>query len=71
MGRTTADEVLRRRFRDEYKRGDRVAIIRHRHGWEDGRVVGTVVSLEPATVRSDDGVEYGIAHPRDVRPTDG
>jgi len=57
-----------RLFTDEYKIGDRVAIIREKHGWHDGGVIGNIVDMTPnqAKVRDDDGITYIIIHPRDI-----
>lgn len=56
-------------FTEEFKIGESVAIIRHDHGWEDGRVVGKITSLSPssATVESEDGGKYFISHCRNIR----
>lgn len=57
-----------RLFTKEYKVGESVSITRERHGWHDGRASGKIISLSDfsCTVRSDDGCEYLIEHPRDI-----
>lgn len=63
-----------RRFSDEFKVGDQVRIIRHRHGWEDGRIAGVVkwIGAHECHVGElcDHGVVsdgcYEIEHPRDI-----
>lgn len=51
-----------------FKDNERVSVIRHEHGWVDGRVSGTV---KPGSggyvVEGDDGMEYDIKHLRDIR----
>lgn len=56
-------------FSNEFSVGDTVAIIRHRHGWEDGKVCGEVVKLTDFSmkVKSVNGSVYEIEHPRDAR----
>lgn len=57
-----------RLFTNEFKVGDRVYIIREKHGWHDGGVEGVIADMTPhsAIVRSDDGIDYTIEHPRDI-----
>ena len=57
-----------RLFTKEYKVGDYVSVTRERHGWHDGALSGKIISLSAfsCTVRSDDGSEYLIEHPRDI-----
>jgi len=62
----------KRLFTDEFRVGDKVAIIRHKHGWFDGRVVGVLKVVRPdsALVLSDDeeyAGGYEIKHPRDIK----
>jgi hypothetical protein len=59
----------RRIFTNEFKLGDEVSIIRHRHGWEDGGVVGVIVELSEfsCVVQDDAGWRYEISHCRDIR----
>lgn len=59
----------RRQFPDEFKIRDEVSITRHEHGWCDGGVTGRIksMSLHGAIVIGDDGMEYEINHPRDIR----
>lgn len=59
--------------RTPFKTGDRVAIIRSRHGWFDGQIQGIVVKREQHphgtwsyVVRDDDGYEHDILHTRDL-----
>lgn len=54
--------------------GARVSIIRHRHGWEDGRLAGTVSSRHSReggafgyVVTTDDGGEYECRKTGDMR----
>jgi hypothetical protein len=54
-----------RSFSDTFKVGDRVRIIRHDHGWCDGDIVGTLISLG-GLVEDGDGYTYEINHPRDI-----
>ena len=54
-----------RLFKDEFRRGDRVSVIRTAHGWFDGCLEATYIS--PGLVRDDDGIEHEIDHPRDIR----
>lgn len=62
----------RRLFTDEFKMGEEVCIIRHRHGWEDGRVSGIITKLEPTYAEVTDLSDkknpavYEIGHPRDI-----
>lgn len=58
----------KRLFTDEYKIGDRVAIIREKHGWHDGGVIGNIVDMtdNSACVRDENGIDYEIIHPRDI-----
>lgn len=57
----------------EFKLLDKVAVIRTRHGWFDGRLTGVVVKLMHGvmTVRADDNSAYPGEHEvekcRDVR----
>jgi hypothetical protein len=53
----------------EFKLGDEVAVIRHRHGWEDGGVVGVIVELSEfsCVVQDDEGEQYEIRKCRDIR----
>lgn len=53
-----------------YRVGQRVSIVRHEHGWVDGVVGGVIRSLSEAwcVVAGDDGCDYEIRHPRDIRP---
>ncbi len=59
----------RRIFTNEFNLGDEVSVIRHRHGWEDGAVVGVIVELSEfsCVVQDDEGKQYEIRHPRDIR----
>lgn len=59
-----------RLFTDEFKLRQRVAVIRHEHGWEDGRVAGVIVGLTPEAARilGDDGAHYNVYHCRDISP---
>jgi hypothetical protein len=59
----------RRIFTNEFKLGDEVSVIRHRHGWEDGGVVGVIVELSEfsCVVQDDEGEQYEIRHCRDIR----
>lgn len=57
-----------------HKLGDRVRIIRHEHGWVDGREEGTVVEVLPTetgrvgyTVQTDNGGFYSCRNTRDLR----
>lgn len=56
--------------RQNHKVGTRGYIIRHRHGWENGNVEGVVIAVHGRThiVRSDEGIEYELANPRDFSP---
>lgn len=62
-------------LRKEFKKGDSVAIIRHRHGWEDGAIKGTVSSVRHRrggaafyTVVDADGQEYDVRSTKDLKP---
>ncbi len=59
----------RRLFTTDFALGDEVSVIRHAHGWEDGRVVGVIVEIADYSclVRDEDGCEYEIEKPRDIR----
>lgn len=59
--------------RDEFIVGDRVGIIRARHGWYDGRVHGEVTSVSHRSggaayyqVIGDDGHEYEVDATKDL-----
>lgn len=58
-----------RLFTNEFVIGDAVGIVRHRHGWHDGELHGKITSMNSheATVKSEDGCQYEIEHPRDIR----
>lgn len=64
----TSKTPRQRLFTKEFKKGDLVSITREHHGWHDGRTSGRIISLSAnsCTVRSDDGCEYQIDHPRDI-----
>lgn len=64
----TGKTPRQRLFTNEFKKGDLVSIIREHHGWHDGRTTGRITELSPGscTVRSEDGAEYQIDHPRDI-----
>ena len=58
----------------EFKKGQRVAIIRHSHGWEDGRIEGKVINIGHRSggaayyfVKDDNGYEYDVRATRDLR----
>ena len=58
-----------------FRRGDRVRVIRTRHGWHSGDLSGTVVSAWQTitnvwhyTVRDVEGYDHEILHTRDLRP---
>lgn len=57
----------KRLFTNEFKKGDKVAIIREEHGWHDGALEGVITDLGPeyCVVRVK-GCEYYINHPRDI-----
>lgn len=57
-------------FTKEFKLHQRVFVIRHEHGWEDGRVSGSIILLAPdfAMVLGNDGFRYEIYHCRDISP---
>ena len=56
-----------RYFPDIFKIGDEVGIIRHAHGWEDGRISGTIVSWAYGCMVEDEyGSQWEIEHPRDI-----
>lgn len=66
--------TTRRRFTDDFKVGDRVRIIRTRHGWHDGGIAGEIVKIGPdhctvevKTGRDQDRGMYDIEKPRDIR----
>lgn len=64
----------RRKFTDEFKLDQLVYIIRHQHGWEDGRVQGRIrwMSETQATVTDPStGFDYYIDHCRDIRQVRG
>lgn len=51
-----------------YKGGERVSVIRSKHGWHDGNVSGKVMRGSGGhLVESDDGTQYEIQHLRDIR----
>lgn len=57
----------------EHKVGDRVGIIRARHGWYDGSVHGNVTEVNHRsggaayyTVKDDDGNEYEVNATKDL-----
>ena len=58
-----------RLFTNEYKIGDRVSILRTRHGWFDGKLEGRVVGVSTmsAVVEDEDGNRHEINHPRDLK----
>ena len=61
----------RRKFTDEFELGQRVAIIRHRHGWEDGAIQGHIRVMSETQVTVTDpttGFDYYIDHCRDITP---
>lgn len=68
--RPPAPTPPQRLFTDEFKLRQRVAVIRHEHGWEDGRVAGVIVGITPAAARilGDDGAHYNVYHCRDISP---
>jgi len=58
----------------DYSVGDEVSIIRHRHGWEDGRIKGVVTSVSFRsggaayyTVTDSDGQDYDVYNTKDLR----
>jgi hypothetical protein len=56
---------------DGPKPGDRVSVIRHRHGWEDGRVTAVIQECHGkgfVAIDEETGAELEIEHARDVRP---
>lgn len=58
--RVAADRV----FRDN----ERVSVMRTRHGWYDGHLQGVIKpGSGGSVVLGDDGWEYEIEHPRDIR----
>jgi hypothetical protein len=63
----------KRFFCDEFKRGDKVSIIRARHGWFDGGTGGTIVEISDmvcvvlCTFGHHKGSRVSIKHPRDIR----
>ena len=65
----TAQIPRTRLFTNEYVKGDKVAIIRERHGWHDGHTHGVIAELttHEATVTTEEGGSYHITHPRDIR----
>jgi hypothetical protein len=51
--------------------GTRGAIIRHRHGWEDGKVHAVIIADDGTWYTARDpktGARYEIRHTRDFRP---
>lgn len=53
-----------------FKNGQRVSIIRHRHGWCDGSISGVITRFGSSyfcIVEDSDGYEYEIKHKRDIR----
>lgn len=65
---TSHTHTRTRLFTNEFEVGMRVSIIRAEHGWHDGQVSGVITHMtgHTAVVRSDEGVEYDIRHPRDI-----
>lgn len=59
----------RRSFTDEYKLGDKVAVIRTEHGWHDGSLIGRIswIVSDACAVTDDDGFVHQINHPRDIQ----
>lgn len=63
-----------RRYGDASRRhatGTRGAIIRHRHGWEDGKVHAVIIADDGTWYTARDpqtGARYEIRHTRDFRP---
>lgn len=62
------------RARVPFKTGNRVAIIRYRHGWLDGSVQGVVKAVDTKesgdckyVIFGDDGNDYEIKSTRDLR----
>lgn len=65
-----AEQMERKKlFKEEYKAGEYVAIVRAEHGWHNCRTSGKIIRLEDkfCIVLGDDGYEYKINHPRDLR----
>lgn len=65
---------VRRKFTDVFGLGDRVAVIRTRHGWHDGDLIGVITDISDYRCRvkeipqhqSHMGGEYDIDHVRDL-----
>lgn len=58
----------------EHQLGDRVGIIRHRHGWEDGAIEGNVTKVNHReggaayyVVTDDNGNHFDIHATKDLR----
>ena len=64
-----SQQKRQRVFSKELKTGDRVSIIRTRHGWYDGALFGKVIEVTDRTcvVLDDNGKKHEIPHPRDIR----
>lgn len=60
----------RRKFTDEFGVGDKVSVIRTKHGWHDGEVSGTIVGLSANNCHVQDSqsedVTHEIRHARDI-----
>lgn len=63
--------------RAPFEIGDRVAIIRSKHGWFNGACEGIIIRREQRpqgtwsyVVRGDDGQEHDIRHTRDLSIAD-
>lgn len=64
-----------RKFTDDFKLGDNVAIIRYEHGWFDGSIGGPIIKINDfyCTVECKWGekhcinYKFDIRKPRDIR----
>lgn len=57
-----------------YRKGDRVSVIRTRHGWHDGTLSAVVVSAWQTItnvwqyrVKDSEGIVHEVLHTRDMR----
>lgn len=59
----------RRKFTTDFAIGDRVSVIRTRHGWFEGSLSGHIKELGDyrCVVHGDDGYDHEIRKPRDIR----